>query len=339
MAKIVTQHDIARAAGVSRSTVTRALRNDPQISKAVREEIVQIAQKLGYKANPLVSALMTQLRTGRSVPFHGCLAYLVFGWNPDAWHASAAQQALFNGAKERAEALGYKLELHWHVPKEMSDTRLGDVLHSRGMTGVLIPIAADLAATPPELPWSRFSAITLEFRLDTPRLNFVATDAFALVWLLLHALRERGYLRLGVILDLRTESASLHRMEGAVAAYQSSYVSPENKIPLLLISSETGDEVAAWISRWQPDVIAASSQKCLKGVIPDHFPVALFRTQASKLSCIGSMDSRLPQVGAAGVEMVVEQINRSELGIPETQKGILLEPVWRQEAPLAAMRA
>lgn len=44
----VTSHDVARAAGVSQPTVSRALRDDPTIAEATRKRIAEIAASLGY---------------------------------------------------------------------------------------------------------------------------------------------------------------------------------------------------------------------------------------------------------------------------------------------------
>ena len=48
-----TIRDIARAANVSIGTVSRALKNQPGLSKATRERVVEMAQRLGYDAAQL----------------------------------------------------------------------------------------------------------------------------------------------------------------------------------------------------------------------------------------------------------------------------------------------
>lgn len=53
---------IAHAAGVSRSTVSLALHDDPKIALATRQRVCATAEKLGYSANPLVATLMSALR-------------------------------------------------------------------------------------------------------------------------------------------------------------------------------------------------------------------------------------------------------------------------------------
>ena len=59
-----TSHDVARAAGVSQPTVSRALRGDPRVTQATRDRIAQAARELGYVASHRGRSLSTR-RTDR----------------------------------------------------------------------------------------------------------------------------------------------------------------------------------------------------------------------------------------------------------------------------------
>ena len=54
----VTMSEIAERAGCSQATVSKALRNAPDVSAAKRKAVQDIALEMGYRPNPLVSALM-----------------------------------------------------------------------------------------------------------------------------------------------------------------------------------------------------------------------------------------------------------------------------------------
>jgi LacI family transcriptional regulator len=56
----ISIEDIARRAGVSHSTVSRALRDNPLISSQVREEIKQIAREMNYVPNAIAQSLQNQ---------------------------------------------------------------------------------------------------------------------------------------------------------------------------------------------------------------------------------------------------------------------------------------
>jgi DNA-binding LacI/PurR family transcriptional regulator len=51
--------DVAQRAGVSVATVSRALRDMPNVSKATRDRVLRAAQELQYAASPLASGLVT----------------------------------------------------------------------------------------------------------------------------------------------------------------------------------------------------------------------------------------------------------------------------------------
>jgi len=55
-----TSHDVARAAGVSQPTVSRALRNDSTVAVGTRKRIAEVARELGYSVNELGRSLSTR---------------------------------------------------------------------------------------------------------------------------------------------------------------------------------------------------------------------------------------------------------------------------------------
>ena len=80
--------EIAEKAGVSRATVSLALRNQTSIPARTRTRIRQLAEQLGYRPNPLISALMSYHRAARPVkPTHLTLAFVVKFSHRDPWES------------------------------------------------------------------------------------------------------------------------------------------------------------------------------------------------------------------------------------------------------------
>lgn len=63
----LNMEDVARAAGVHQTTVSRALRNDRRLPEQTRQRIRKLAERLGYRPHPLLTALGVNLRRGRPI--------------------------------------------------------------------------------------------------------------------------------------------------------------------------------------------------------------------------------------------------------------------------------
>lgn len=81
----VTVSDVARAAGVSTATVTRALQGSPRVVPATRERVIETARRLGYSPNPMAR----DLRHGNRVRAVG----LVIAGFTNAFQALVAEGA------------------------------------------------------------------------------------------------------------------------------------------------------------------------------------------------------------------------------------------------------
>jgi len=102
----VTSRDIAREAGVSQSTVSRALRGDPRVADDTRARIMEAAERLQYSPNLAARSLITnRTRTIGLVisditnPFYPTLVDVLH----DEFSLSGYRTVLFN---ERTDARG-----------------------------------------------------------------------------------------------------------------------------------------------------------------------------------------------------------------------------------------
>ena len=173
MSTTATLQDVALRAGVHRTTVSLALRNHPRIPPETRARVQAIAAKLGYRANPLVSALMRSRRSGNAVK-HVTLAYVTnhptrYGWRP----VQHDRPDFFPGAVQKARDLGYKLEHFWLAEPGMTPARFCDVLTARGIHGLIVGRLPP-GQTALDLAWERFSCVALGMTLRTPQLQLVS---------------------------------------------------------------------------------------------------------------------------------------------------------------------
>ena len=136
--KVATMQHIADAAGVSRMAVSLALRNSPKISRATADRIRTIAEQLQYRPNPMVSALMTQLRHNKDVKKPSVLAYVTAYQTEDGWRRPGPFVSFFEGAQRRAAALGYELEEWWLRQPGITEQRFSDILYTRNIHGMIV---------------------------------------------------------------------------------------------------------------------------------------------------------------------------------------------------------
>ncbi|MFM7750088.1 MAG: LacI family DNA-binding transcriptional regulator [Opitutaceae bacterium] len=187
-----TLRSLARDLGLSRTTVSDALRGSPRVDPRTAERVRKAAEAAGYRRNPLAGALMSELRRSRGSAFRGVIAGVDFT-EPDRPREGAPyHRELVAGISARAGELGFKLEQFNVGAGELSVSRLDSILHTRGITGlVLLPAWSepDLSA----LDWSRLAGVYTDYIIERPRLHTVCSDQYRSLLAALHQLREMGY--------------------------------------------------------------------------------------------------------------------------------------------------
>lgn len=125
----VTIKDVARLAGVSVTTVSRALNNAPEIHGETRERVLRVCREQGYRANLLARSLSS----GRS----SLLGLIV----PDL--ANPFHAALALNLELCAQAAGYQVMLCSSRPEEGQLETLFDLFFSQRADGVLLSSSGD----------------------------------------------------------------------------------------------------------------------------------------------------------------------------------------------------
>ena len=122
--KSVTLKDVARAAGVSYSTVSRALSDSPQIGQETRERIRRLCDEMGYTKN-YIARSMVMKKTD--------LIGLVV---PSIDNHYMSELAYY--AEVRAQARGYNIMLCNSAPDLRQERTVVQLLVNRQVDGILI---------------------------------------------------------------------------------------------------------------------------------------------------------------------------------------------------------
>ncbi|MDO8539806.1 MAG: LacI family DNA-binding transcriptional regulator [Opitutaceae bacterium] len=344
----ITMKTVAAQAGVTQATVSMSLANNPRIPPATRERIQAIARKLGYHPNPYVSTLMRIRRQGKPLKDKPALALVCAQREADGWrnHPAATIRQMREGAIERATLRGYRAQEFWLHRDGMSNERFSDMLHARGIQGMLISPVAE-GAPPPALRWDYFAAVCLSVPLPALTITTVCNDHY---FSSLQAVREcyrRGYRRPGLVL-LQTHQL---RFQGRWQAgyLMAGHMLPDIKLTHPFYVRDWGDEPALlrWLRREKPDVIITPSNDMLPGIlaraghrIPEDIGLALLACPKVGDDCSGVYQNGR-MIGALAVDTLISQVERNERGLPSQATTLMVEGQWnegRTLRPLAAAR-
>jgi len=326
---------VATEARVTQATVSMCLANNPRIPLATRTRIQAIADQLGYRRNPYISALMRVRRQGNTPRLRPLIALVNGLDSAAAWRNSAAVtvRQMREGAIERATERGYRAEEFWLGRDGMSGERFSDVLHARGIHGLLLgPMATGLPT--PRLKWERFSAVRLGVPLAALTLTTVCNDHFFSSIQVMRECWELGYRRPGlVMLDIHPERFQ-GRWNGGLLAAGSILRGTKPVRTLLLNSWDDLAPLVEWMNRVKPDVIISPAAK----IIEVYLQAKGWRIPAdiglASLACekLGDERSGIYQngrlIGATGIDMVISMLERNEAGLPAQAQTVMIEGIW-----------
>ena len=322
---------IAREAGVSRMTVSRVLRNAGYIAAETRARVLAAVEKLGYRPNPMVSALMTQIHHGKLSHQDNVIAYLTHSAVRDAWRINETYCQFFEGASARAFQRGYRLEEFWMGERGFSSARLSRVLYARGIRGVIAgPMASPHGHL--NLKWSNFSAAAIGYSLLRPALDRVSNDQFDSTLTALRELRRLGYRRIGMALDGRSAARVHYRWPAAFLMQQWRH-GPADESLLYLPEVWQREGFCAWVREARIDALVTLEATAHQWLMEEGYrvpeDVAVAHLDWSlRLASWAGIDQRSHAVGGAAVDVVIDRINNNEFGIPTHARIVALPGDW-----------
>lgn len=198
--------DIAQHLGVSTATVSRALRNRPDISAVLREKVHALARELHYQPNVFARQFKSQR--------HYCLGVVV----PHVMHQYMSQ--MLSGMLKEAAAHGYQVLVCETSHDYAREVRMVDQLAAGTVDGLLVCVGnhttdhAHLARLRRNgVPFVLFDKDVS--RPDAPR---VVVDDFTGAFNAVEHLVEQGYRHIAHLQDNLVGHASQKRLKGYYSA-------------------------------------------------------------------------------------------------------------------------
>ncbi|MFT3829083.1 MAG: LacI family DNA-binding transcriptional regulator [Opitutaceae bacterium] len=353
MNEIVTMAQIAARAGVHVTTVSLALRNHPSLPERTRERIRRLAEEMGYRPDPTLRALMTYRKNCRKARQVQTLGY-VTNWDSRwVWKSFPAHAAFHEGAEKRALELGYQLEHFWLGEPQLSGRRLGDILHARGISGVLLASQRFDRDDRLDLDWTRLSAVKIDYYPHEPQLHTVTNDQRSIVRRAVRQVVAAGYRRVGLVLHRdwdRGVDAGL--TTGYLEAQQA--LPAECRLPVLFIEKTDPPPDEKWggrvplpaLSRWlkscRPDAVIGFGPAVRTPLeelraIPEKIGFAdLFLTQTD--GSVAGVRHNCRQVGELAIDLLAGQLQLNKLGLPPFPTSTLVDGTWFDGATLPPRR-
>lgn len=330
----ITLREIGRRLNVSHATVSRALRNDPRITVALRREIQDLADKMGYLPDPMLAALSNYRWSKGAKPIGGELAWINCWPEPARLRTYNEFNLYWQGATEEAKRAGFRLE-EFCCPQELSPERLKTVLLARNIRGLLL--TPRWSRTAPDwggLDWNEFHVVRFGYSLETPQAHLVTSNQLMDGMLAYENIWNLGYRRIGMA--MRTaQGTRLVRFSAGYLYAQLRRDSTARLRPLVLGEPNPKEDLrllSLWLKETKPDAILTdvSTIKDLLVEAGCRVPEDIGLAALSVLD--GHADAGINQnskeIGRAAVQTLISLIHHNERGIPAIPREVLVAGNW-----------
>jgi len=346
MPKSATLAEVAKAAGVAKSTAQRVLSGRGSVSPSSRKVVEESARALNYSPDPALQRLAKR-RWKRDAAFSTT--------EPLAWIAPQASEAgqfdiqCLIHARQCASLMGY--DIHPFLLKEYSNPKdLCRILWARGIRGILLSSFQDPGSYFEHFPWDKFSAVAATEGKWQPPVPTIARNNFENSLLAWEALWNRGYRRIGMIL---LDQGSSHRnlqFEGGFLVIQQESLSGDSAPlpPLKCQESMLSRQVADYLRTHRPEAMLAANpflaRECMRigRELGSPCPAATLKWQCAELDDdLAGVDVHLQNAMAAAVNCLHSRILNAQTGTEAVRQVLEVECSWRDgpSVPVPPTRA
>lgn len=251
---MVTLADVARLSATSRSTASRALNNDPRISRAATDRVRLVAKALGYRPNLAARSLST----GRS----GIIGLIL----PTGLLGSDPYGAQLASAVTTAAAKGNHALMLWLSHQEPSTT-VQEILQSGLVDGLVISIVAQ------EDPWVNalldgpLPCALIGRRTGRDDVSYASIDNITSTRALMAHLLDEGYQRLAMIRGPIGNADSDERYAMFAEALGGEAAIDANLVAVGAFDYDSGYRCTRSLLRYKPDCIVAANDHMALGAI------------------------------------------------------------------------
>lgn len=310
--KRVTLQDIARRTGVTINTVSRALKNKPDISVKTCQRIQQVAQEMGYVRNYAASSL----RSGRTKTIG-----LILGAMFNPYYAVVA-----DAVHEAVTALGYTLLTLCTREDPQQEMLAVETALSRQVDGILLFPGRDASGAICRIRETHTPYVLMGRSLNDKSDDCVMCDEDEGGYLATRHLTEAGRRKLAFLCGGEIVYSAEHRYEGFLRACDEFAIPEENRYCAINLSPA---EVESTLRRWHAegvdgifvfcDMEAWNAISCLEGLgvkIPQDIAVVGFDNIQAKINFpmpLCTVDPSINETIDIAVDLLRKRIHKEEL--------------------------
>ena len=330
-----TLQDVARAAGVSMMTVSRALRQVPNVAEETRSRVLAAARSLRYQTDPHLSRMMQMVRGKKRARIRAVMAVIREHVPKDDLLSASYQYVPIEEMRRRAHGHGYEVEEFWLGKDGLTPKRLQSILHARGIEGVLVsPQSAQLPCS--EIDYAPFAAVMFGHAMRDPELHLCAGNMNLGIQAAAVKLRARGYRRIGVAITRWIDDRSENGYSGGWFHFQQA-LPAEEQVPMLHLPhnniSRSFGVFSEWMKRYRPDALISFDTQVPAWLrrmglrVPEDIGFVVHDWTPAMRGYAGIYQRR-DHLAAAAVDLVATQLSQQERGVPAVPRQIMVAPEW-----------
>jgi len=324
------QH-IADLLGVSKMTVSRALREGTSVNPELRGKIREAAARLSYRPNSHISMLMREVRKSRESDYRETLAFI---WtHRNVKDTKAYFYGGFQAARARAEQLGFKLDEFRIKEEALTGRALSRILHSRGIRGALIAPPGDQRSHPHAwLEWKRFCCVLIGRSMANTGLARVQHDHFAGTVLAIRNLRRLRYKRIGLILTHSMDERSSRLVRSAFLSFHPAKLKEAERL-IYTSNSYDAKDLTKWMVQNEPGAIITNFEEPFPRLehivrnLPKNVGLVSLNWESDRPEIAGIMQQR-SVIGEEAVDLLMRRLQKNRLGLDSLAPTIMVPGSW-----------
>jgi DNA-binding LacI/PurR family transcriptional regulator len=297
------------------------------------------ADDLGYRPNPLVSALMANRRRRGSGGAVDVIALVTnYGGRTD-WRTKEVCRWEYDGIQRRAGELGFRIEIFALADYQWDVAKLQATLRARAIRGVLLGFSRE------EKPNTTFDSRDFSIAALSGYFPGVVADranfhGFFNVQLALDQMYRHGYRRPTLIAPALNNRISNNLWSAAFLDWQRRLPRKDRCEPFIPREHVDAAEFREWLYRNDPDsllVYKFPARRLLqrRGIrVPEDLGLAYLYRTSDEMGSAAGVDGNLDVVGSAAFDLVIERLHANATGTSKHPKEVLITGTWHEGSTL-----